>query len=519
MRYHPSKRHPSSKKRFAPEITLAHGRPMDVAAYQKLLDRTREINLLRSASQVLEWDEQTYLPTKAVGFRAEQLSYLGARAHSLFTDSAVGEWLEACRQLGFADESDEAVNIREWSRSYERATKLPVDFVEEFEKTAALSREAWKQARQAGDFSAFQPHLEKIVSMTVEKADRYGYSTSPYDALLEDFEPGATAAYIAPVFAELKPALRELVQQIGDRSETESIVGDYPIAHQRALNRLIAEAVGYDFGAGRIDTTTHPFATSLGPFDHRITTRYDEKMFQVSLYGILHETGHALYEQGLRPEGFGTPIGSAVSLGIHESQSRLWENHVGRSRSFWEKWYPIASEHLPELKRFGIDQVVRSVQRVTPSFIRVEADEVTYDLHILLRFEIEVALIEKKITVRDLPEIWNAKFENLFGLKVPNDRMGVLQDIHWSMGALGYFPTYSLGNLNAAQLMKFAEQHVSGLTNSLAKGDYQPLLNWLRTSVHQPGKKFLPNELMARVTGEPTQARYRIEYLRQKYLS
>jgi carboxypeptidase Taq len=507
-----------SKNRFAPEMRLAHRRQMDANPYQKLLDRGREISLLRSASQVLEWDEQTYLPAKGVEYRAEQLSYFGARAHALFTDPVVGEWLESSRQAGFAPESDEGVNIREWSRSYERATKLPVTFVEEFEKTAALSREAWKHARQAGDFSAFQPHLQKIVSMTIEKAQRYGFTTSPYDALLEDYEPGATAAYVAPVFAELKPALKELVQQIGNPSAGESLIGNYPIANQQAFNRIVAEAFGYDFAAGRIDTTTHPFATSLGPFDHRITTRYDEKLFQTSLYGILHETGHALYEQGLRPEAFGTPVGSAVSLGLHESQSRLWENHVGRSRSFWERWYPVASEHFTDLKRFGIDQIVHGIQKVAPSFIRVEADEVTYDLHVLLRFEIELGLIEGKIAVRDLPEIWNAKFEDLFGLKVSNDRIGVLQDIHWSMGALGYFPTYSLGNLNAAQLMNFAEQHVAGLTDSLAKGEYQPLLTWLRTEVHRPGKKFLPNDLMARVTGEPTQAKYRIEYLRRKYL-
>jgi carboxypeptidase Taq len=492
---------------------------MDSIPYQKLLDRAREINLLRSASQVLEWDEQTYLPAKGVEYRAEQLSYLGAKAHGLFTDPVVGEWLQSCREAGFPAESDEGVNVREWSRSYERATKLPVEFVETFERTTALSREAWKHAREVGNFAAFQPHLEKVVAMTIEKAHRYGFKTSPYDALLEDFEPGATAAYVAPVFAELKPALKGLVQQISSQSADESLTGNYPVTEQQALNRIIAEAVGYDFRAGRIDTTTHPFATSLGPFDHRITTRYDEKLFQVSLYGILHETGHALYEQGLRPEAFGTPIGSAVSLGIHESQSRLWENHVGRSRSFWERWYPVASQHLTDLKKFSIDQVVRGVQKVKPSFVRVEADEVTYDLHVLLRFEIELALIEGKVAVPDLPEIWNSKFEDLFGLKVPNDRLGVLQDIHWSMGALGYFPTYSLGNLNAAQLMNFAEQHVAGLTDSLAKGEYQPLLAWLRAEVHRQGKKFLPNDLMARITGEPTQAKYRIKYLREKYLA
>jgi carboxypeptidase Taq len=486
--------------------------------YQKLLERFKEVQLLKSTSANLEWDEQTYLPKKAVHYRAEQLSYLASKAHLLGTAPEVGEWLSASEQIGYPEDSDQAPNIFHWRHDYELATKLPVTFVEEFERSAALAREAWKEARQAAYFAGFQPHLEKMVNLSKQKADLFGYKASPYDALLDQFEPGATVSYIRPLFTDLKSALVDLVHAISSKSsDTEPLAGHYPVAEQQTFNQLIATALGYDFESGRIDTTTHPFATSLGPNDQRITTRYDEKGFQMSLYGIMHETGHALYEQGLLKEAFGTPLGSAASLGIHESQSRLWENHVGRSASFWDRWYPDAVRCLPDLKRFDPATVIRGVRQIRPSLIRVEADEVTYDLHILLRFEVEVGLIEGSIAVRDLAAIWNERFAELFGIKVPNDRLGVLQDIHWSMGALGYFPTYTLGNLNAAQLMHRASTDISGLNDSLVRGEYRPLLDWLRAKIHRHGRRYLPNDLMARATGEPTKAKYRIEYLREKY--
>jgi carboxypeptidase Taq len=486
--------------------------------YQKLVERFKEVRLLSSTLATLEWDEQTYLPKKAVQYRADQLSYLASKAHLLSTAPEVGEWLSACEQIGYTEESDEAPNIYHWRREYDLATKLPVAFVEEFQRSSALAREAWKEARQAANFAGFQPHLQKMVDLSKQKADLFGYKASRYDALLDVFEPGATVSYVQPIFAELKSALVDLVRAIGSGSvDGEPLAGQYPIAEQQTFNRTIATALGYDFDGGRIDTTTHPFATTLGPDDQRITTRYNENLFQMSLYGIMHETGHALYEQGLPKEAFGTPLGTAVSLGIHESQSRLWENHVGRSASFWERWYPDAVRCLPDLKRFDPVTVIKGVQQVRPSFIRVEADEVTYDLHILLRFEIEVGLIEGTIAVPDLPALWNERFAELFGIKVPNDRVGVLQDIHWSMGMLGYFPTYSLGNLNAAQLMNRASTDIAGLNDALVRGEYRPLLDWLRNHIHRYGQRYLPNDLMTRATGEPTKAKYRTEYLRQKY--
>jgi carboxypeptidase Taq len=486
--------------------------------YQKLGERFKEVQLIRSTSATLEWDEQTYLPKKAVRYRADQLSYLASKAHLLATAAEVGDWLAVCEQTGYPKDSDEAPNVYHWRHDYDLATKLPVTFVEEFERSAALAREAWKDARQAANFAGFQPHLQKMVDLSKQKADLFGYKASPYDALLDQFEPGATVSYIRPLFAELKSALVDLVQAIGSETKDgDPLTGQYPIGEQQAFNQLIAGAIGYDFDSGRIDTTTHPFQTSLGPNDQRITTRYDENLFQMSLYGIMHETGHALYEQGLPADAFGTPLGSPASLGIHESQSRLWENHVGRSASFWDRWYADAARCLTDLKRFDPATVIRGVQQVRPSFIRVEADEVTYDLHILLRFEIEVGLIEGTIAVRDLPAIWNERFAELFGIKVPNDRVGVLQDIHWSLGALGYFPTYTLGNLNAAQLMHRASTDITGLNDSLVRGEYRPLLDWLRNHVHRYGRRYLPNDLMARATGEATKAKYRIEYLRDKY--
>jgi carboxypeptidase Taq len=492
---------------------------MSASAYEKLRARAREVYLLRSSSAILQWDEETYLPPKAVPFRAEQLSFLEARAHLLATEPKIGDWLKACEDHGYPAGSDEAANVREWRREYDRATKLPVELVEEFERVCALARDSWKHARRESDFTRFAPDLTKVLELSRRRAELWGFVDSPYDALLEGYEPGATVKNLQPIFQELQPALIDLLNQVGDRSVPEDFLkGEYPINGQQALNQRLAAAFGYDFEAGRVDQATHPFMTTLGPADQRITTRYDERMFQMSFYGVLHEIGHALYEQGLNKEAIGTPLGSARSNGIHESQSRLWENHVGRSRQFWHKWHGTAGEHLPWLKRFTPDDLVRGVQRIAPSFIRVEADEVTYDLHILLRFEIEVALIEKRIDVKDLPAVWNQRFKELFGLVVPTDSLGVLQDIHWSMGGFGYFPTYSLGNLNAAQLMAAAEKSVPHFDQCLAAGDYGPLLDWLRANVHEHGQRYSPSELMTRATGEPTQARYRIDYLRKKYL-
>lgn len=494
--------------------------PTNFAPYTKLLKISREIAFLSSASAALNWDIETYMPAKALKFRAEQLAYFGSESHRLFTSKKVGQLIAACEQQGFAAESDEAANVRDWRRRYDRATKVPARLVEKLERVRAHSREAWKTAREQSKFRLFKPQLQKIVDLNRQMADCWGYQESPYDALIEGYEPGATASQLRTLFASLRPEIVSVLNVAREKSAAipeDFLAGDYPIAAQQAFNQKVAAAIGFDFEAGRIDTTTHPFCETIGPGDCRLTTRYDEKNFAQSLYGVLHEAGHGLYEQGLREDSYGTPLGSAVSLGIHESQSRLWENHVGRSPAFWEHWHPIACEHFPGLKRFTPTQISAGVNRVAPSFIRVEADQVTYDLHIILRFNVESKLFSGELAVADVPAYWNEEFERSFGLKVARDADGCLQDIHWSIGLLGYFPTYTLGNLNAAQLMHRAKADHPTLDAELARGKYANLLKWLREKVHQAGSRHTPLELMRHATGETTQSAYHLDYLRKKF--
>ena len=494
---------------------------VQLALYRKLLKRMREIAWVSSAGELLGWDIETYMPAKGLPFRAEQLAHLSGHTHRRFTARQVGEWISACEQHGFAADSGETANVREWRRLYDRATKLPTRLVEKFERERAHAREAWKKARLASDFRIFKPHLEKLLALNRQKADCWGFEESPYDALADGYEPGIRASQLRALFAELRPAIVAILGPAVERCAAvpaDLLNGNYPIAAQQAFNRQVAEAIGFDFAAGRIDTTTHPFCATLGPGDCRLTTRYNEQNFAQSLYGVLHEAGHGLYDQGLPVEHFGTPLGTAASLGIHESQSRLWENHVGRSPAFWEHWHPAACEHFPALKRLSPGQIAAAVNRVAPSFIRVEADQVTYDLHILLRFEIELKLIEGQLAVADVPAYWNEEFEKLLGLKVVKDSDGCLQDIHWSLGDLGYFPTYTLGNLNAAQLMRRAARDCPALEAELARGEYANLLSWLRKSIHGNGLRYRPQALMEAATGEPTRSVYHLEYLRKKFL-
>ena len=490
--------------------------------YQRLLARSKEIAILESTSSLLSWDQETYMPPQAIDFRAEQLAHLGGLSHRLFTAAEVGDWIKRCEDGPLPEDSKEAVNVREWRRLYNRQTRLQSALVEEFQRVTALAREAWAEARRRSDFSKFQPHLEKVLELNLRMAESWGYEECAYDALLEGNERGARTSQLRMLFAELRPAVVQVLGAAVERSGSipeDFLDGDYPVAGQQALNREVAAAIGFDFKAGRIDTTTHPFCTGLGPRDCRLTTRYNERNFAQSLYGVLHEAGHGLYDQGLPGDDYGTPCGTYVSLGIHESQSRFWENQVGRSPAFWEFWHSRACQHLPELKRFTPNQIYRAVNRVAPSFIRVEADQVTYDLHIILRFEIELKLVNGEVKPADVPALWNEEFQKMFGLKVPNDAQGCLQDIHWSMGGLGYFPTYTLGNLNASQLRDRAAQELPGLETDLAQGHYAPLLAWLRDRIHSQGQRYLPNDLMARATGEPTQAKYHLEYLRKKFTS
>lgn len=490
-------------------------------AYRNLLKRAREIALLDSANSVLSWDEETYLPPKALAHRAEQMACLSGRAHRLFTARQVGQWIADCERHGFAAETDEAANVREWRRSYDRKTKIPARLVEKFQRVRSHAREAWGKARQQSNFKLFQPHLRKVLDLQLQFADLWGYSGSPYNAHLDEFEPGARAEDLRELFAQLRPEIAAILGPAVERSKATPrslLNGHYPVAAQQAFNREVAGAMGFDFESGRIDTTTHPFCTGLGPNDCRLTTRYNEADFTQSLYGIMHEAGHGLYDQGLPKEHFGTPCGNAISLGIHESQSRLWENQVGRSPEFWQHWHARACAHFPNLARLTPEQLTAAVNRVEPSFIRVEADQVTYDLHIILRFEVEMQLLERRLEVADVPAYWNEQFEKFLGLKVTKDADGCLQDIHWSIGLMGYFPTYTLGNLNAAQLIRKAGADHPSLGSELARGEYRTLLAWLRQHVHKHGMRHHPQELMRLATGEGTRSEAHRAHLREKFV-
>jgi carboxypeptidase Taq len=485
-----------------------------------IFEKAREHALITSSAAILGWDQETFLPSGSSKYRAAQLSWLSARAHELATSD---DWKNELEKAEAADPGADhrlTANLRQLRREFDRATKLPVELVARESEANSISMHAWSEARKQSNFPAFAPHLETLLSIAREKADRWGYANEPYDALLDGYERSTSTAAVAHLFDDLRPKLSKIAAEavdISNRHAAKLPTGPYPIKAQQEFNAKVAESIGFDFQTGRIDTTTHPFCTTLGPADIRLTTRYDETDFTSSLFGVLHEAGHGLYEQGLPDEDFGLPSGTAVSLGIHESQSRLWENHVGRSRAFWNHWYPIAQDFFPALADFSIEDFLKYVWRAEFSPIRVEADEATYDLHIILRFGLERRMVNGELAVKDVPEAWNESFRELFGFTPPDDRHGCLQDIHWSMGGLGYFATYSLGNINAAQLFAAARQD-SEIASAIDQANYAPLLAWLRKSVHAHGSVYDPAELIQRATGKPPTADAYLSHLQSRYL-
>lgn len=488
--------------------------------YQQLCELAREISLITSAGSALSWDQETYMPDKALAFRAKQLAYLTGKAHALLTGRKFRAALDCAENELRRLNSTQAGNLRIWREDVERAVRIPKNLVEEESEATAHAKAVWVEARKRSEFARFAPHLERLLGIARRKADLWGYEDEPYDALLTGYERGARTREVASLFELLKPDLTAIAKSAVERSRSvpaNLLRGRFPVARQQQLNREIAGSIGFDFEGGRIDTTAHPFCTTLGAGDVRLTTRYDESDFTSSLFGVMHEAGHGMYEQGLPHDDYGLPSGTAVSLGIHESQSRLWENHVGRSRSFWEKWLPRAAEVFPSLRRLPLDQFMAWVNRAEFSFIRVEADEATYDLHILLRFDIERRMVSGSLKVEDVPAAWNDEFKSLFGVTPPDDRRGCLQDIHWSMGGLGYFATYTLGNLNAAQLHAAAMRRKK-ISEATARADYGPLLGWLRESVHARGSTLLPGELMRVATGCETRPKWHLGHLKRRFL-
>jgi carboxypeptidase Taq len=491
------------------------------SAYDELLRLSREEAVLASCVDVLEWDEETCLPRAGVAHRSEQLAMLAGLLHDRTTDPRLEELLAALEGSALVTdpESPAAVNVREMRREYDRERRLPRRLVEESARVTALAQQAWADAREASEFGRFRPWLERQLALAREEADAVGFPETRYDALLEDYEPGVTTAQVAALFTTLRAELVPLVQAMADR-HTPALRRDYPVDRQRIFAEAVANAVGFDFDRGRMDTSLHPFCTSLGPGDCRITARYTSSDFGSGFFTVLHEVGHALYEQGLDPGHYGTPMGEAASLGLHESQSRLWENFVGRSRSFWLHFFPRARGVFHEaLHDVRLDAFVASLNRVERSPVRIDADEVTYNLHILIRFEIEQALLSGDLPVGDLPGAWAEAYEASLGIVPASDREGCLQDGHWAEGLIGYFPTYALGNVYAAQLMAAAGRDLGDLDAQFSRGDYGGLLGWLRDRVHRHGQRYTAAALVERATGAPPDSRALIESLRTRYVA
>lgn len=412
---------------------------------------------------------------------------------------------------------DQALNVRMLTKDYVKATKLPTEFVEEKSTVTSLANQAWVEARQTNNFSVFQPHLEKIVDLCRREADLFGYVGHPYNALLELHEPGMTVEKLEAVFGQLRPFLTGLADKIiAEGKAYKPVEGKFPLEKQRELVKKVSGLLGFDFMAGRLDISPHPFTVGCGPNDVRITTRYSEDNLLCALSSTIHETGHGLYEQGLPAEQFGMPLGEVSSLGLHESQSRLWENHVGRSAEFWGFMLPVLAEQFPEFKEVQLKDWMRQANKVERSLIRVEADEVTYSLHVILRYEIEKGLLEGNIQVKDLPEVWNSRMQEYVGVMPDTNANGVLQDIHWSMGAMGYFPTYTLGSMYAAQLFAQASKELP-LQEQIAEGKFGELREWLREKVHRHGRRYSADELVQKVTGSPLDAKPLMDYLEAKF--
>ncbi|MBI4456319.1 MAG: carboxypeptidase M32 [Acidobacteria bacterium] len=487
--------------------------------YSLFLNRVNELYYLRTAANILSWDQETMMPAKGAAARAKQLATISALHHEHLTSPRFGDLLAELQTKSL--NADTQVIVREMARDYHRAVKIPTRLVEEMTETTALAYEVWNRARQQSDFATFAPWLDKIFSLKKEEARCLGFEKSLYDAHLDDHEPGLTTTMVELLFARLRQQLVPLVERAEarvDKKEDGWLCASYPLVLQEQFGRQIVETMGIDWQAGRLDVSPHPFCGGAGPSDVRITTRYKENDFLVSLFGMIHEAGHALYEQGLEGEYFGTPLCDTVSLGIHESQSRLWENQVARSADFWEFWFPRLQQTFPEQTRnLKLERFYHTINRVRRSLIRVDADELTYNLHIILRFELERAIFEDQIFARDLGTAWNEKMKQYLNTVPSQAAEGVLQDVHWASGLVGYFPTYVLGNLYAAQFYRQANIEISDLKENIRKGVLSPLRAWLREKIHRHGRRYSASGLVERVTGEPPTADHFIDYLKGKF--
>jgi len=484
--------------------------------YVALMQKLADVNY---ASGVLNWDQETYMPAKGADFRAQQLATLAGIAHDIGTSDELGNLLNQLSNDSSLTEK-EAKNIKQSLKDYTDRKKYTKEFVETLSRTISETFQVWQKAKKENNFSLYAPFLEKLVKLKREECKILGYKDHPYDALLDQYEPKAKTADLNILFADVRAQLVDFVKEINSapQNNEEFMFKHYPKDKQWEFGIELLKQMGYDLEAGRQDISSHPFSIHFNPLDVRVTTRVSESNLHEMIWSCIHEGGHALYEQGIPAEQYGLPCGEAISLGIHESQSRLWENNVGRSLSYWKVNFPKLQKMFPEnLKDVTVEDFYKAMNIVKPSLIRTNADELTYHFHVLIRFEIEKALMESSIEVNDLPSYWNQKYKEYLGIDVPSDTKGVLQDIHWSHGSFGYFPTYSLGSFYAAQFFAQAKKEIKNLDSEIEQGNMKPLLNWLREKVHQYGKFYTAEELCIHITGEKLNFRYFMDYAKQKF--
>ncbi len=507
-----------------------------MTAFAELSALRSKAATLASIGHLLGWDQETYMPPAGSAARAEQASMMAELAHKAWSNPRLGELISAC-------ESDKSVMadpraasaVREMRRDFDLSVRVPTELVAELAKVGSEAQHVWKTAKERSDFAMFAPYMEKMFALTRRRAEcllpALPKGAELYDALLDEYEPGMSATQVEATFKPLRDRLSSLIARVaasGKKVNDDILHVKIDPAKQHAFGNFILQSIGFDLNAGRLDTTAHPFCQGVSAGDTRLTTRYRDQHFSDALYSTLHEAGHGMYEQGLPKSGtlrvagtdvslWGSPLADSISLGIHESQSRMWENLVGRSREFWEWALPHANKFFDNaLKNATPDTMFNAVNTTVPSFIRVESDEGTYNLHIMLRFEMERALLRGDIKVADVPHEWNKRFKSYLGLDVPDDRRGCLQDVHWSFGLIGYFPTYTLGNLYSCQFWETINQQVPNLGARIAKGDFSPLKNWLNTNIHAPGKQHRAADLCTLVTGKPLSAEPLMRHLESK---
>jgi carboxypeptidase Taq len=488
---------------------------------KQLKDKLGELTDLSFAGAVLSWDQQVNMPVGGAEARGNQMGTLARITQEKATSAELGKLLDDL--MSYANsidpDSDDARIIKVSKVDFEKATRVPPEFVEKFTQATTIAQQVWVEARQKSDFSLFLPQLEKVIELRKEYISFFSHLDHPYDALLDDFEPGMKTADVKAIFDSLRPKQVELIHAIARKPQVDDSFLHQPFDEKKQwdFGTQVITQFGYDWNRGRQDKAAHPFTTEFGVNDVRITTRVAPKYLNTMIFGTMHECGHALYGMGAAQELERTGLAGGASLAVHESQSRLWENLVGRSLPFWQHFYPQLQKDFPQLSNIPIEKFYKGINKVEPSFIRVEADEATYNLHIMLRMEIEIALMEGKLAVKDLPEYWNVKMNEYLGVTPTNDAKGVLQDIHWSGGMIGYFATYALGNLISAQLWEKINQDIPDLPDQIRAGKFESLLSWLRDKIHRHGRKFEPQELVKKVTGSRIDPAAYIRYLTRKF--